>query len=89
MPTSPNTLVQALTLFAIVAATVSLVIAVLFVHDRRQRLPALLLPVGIICSIIGPMFSDQRAEVAFLCVTIVLVVISTVLLIRLGRTQPD
>jgi hypothetical protein len=89
VPTSLHMIVHTLTLSALVAAVASIVIAALFVHDRRQRVPALLLPVSIICSIVGRMFSDERVAIASACVALVLALMSIVLTIRLQRPRSD
>jgi hypothetical protein len=86
---SPNTLKNALVIFAGVMAVASLVITALFVQDRRQRTAGLLLSTGIILLLVGPMLGDDRAAVAVTGVATVLVVISAALNFRILRAQSD
>ena len=89
MATPPITLVQGLTLFAGVMAVASLVITAFFVHDRRHRLPGLLLSTSLICMLVGPLLSAGSLQIALICIAIVLVTISGALSLRSLRRPPD
>jgi hypothetical protein len=87
--TSPTTLMQGLTLFAGVMAVASLVITALFVHDKRHRVPGLLLSTGLVCLLVGPLFSDATMQVAVTGVAVLLVVVSGALSIRSLRARSN
>jgi uncharacterized membrane protein YjjP (DUF1212 family) len=70
-------------------AVASLMITALFVHDKRHRVPGLLLSTGLICLLVGPLFSDGTMQIAVTSVAILLVVVSGALSIRSLRSGPN
>ena len=72
-----------------VLAVASLLMTVLYVRDRRQRAPGLLLSIGLICNIVGPLFHDSALEMAFLVISTVFVVASLILAIYSQRARTD
>jgi uncharacterized membrane protein YjjP (DUF1212 family) len=86
---SSLSLMQALTLFAGVLAVASLMITALFVHDRRHRLPGLLLSTGLICLLVAPLFSTGTIQIVVVSAAILLVAISGVLSLRSLRARSD
>lgn len=74
---------QTLSIIAGVLAVASLLFTALFVHDRRQRTPSLMLGTGLICNIVNPFIHDETIRIAFIVISAVLVVASLVLFIRL------
>jgi hypothetical protein len=89
MATSPNTVIQALTIFAGVLAFASLVIAALYVRDREQRRSGLLLSIGILFLLGAPMLESPALSMTITGIAAVLVVLSAVLSIRTLRARSD
>ncbi len=80
---------QALMIIAGVLAIGSLLITVLFVHDRRLRTSGLLLSGGLICMIFAPMFFDSRTAAIIGIVATIPIVISAAINLRSARARPD
>ncbi|MEO8337395.1 MAG: hypothetical protein ABI664_20630, partial [bacterium] len=80
----PNSLMQALSAIALVAAAASFLMTALFIHDR-QRMPGLMLSAGVIGLIVAPMLHDSGVSIAIVGIANVLIVISAVLFVRILR----
>ena len=78
-----------LRIIAGVLAGASLLGTIFFVHDRRQRLPGILLSTGLIFSIVGPLFHNTAIEIALGVISTVLVVASGALYVRVLRARAD
>ena len=89
MDLSLNTSMHPLSVIAGVLAVVSLLLAVLFVHERRQRLAGILLSVGLLCLIAAPMFGSSAVSVGLTGIATALVLLSAFLNIRLLRTRSN
>ncbi len=83
------TVTQVLTIFAAVLAVTSLVLTTLFVHDRRQRWPGLLISAGLICLLVEPMFRDSAIGIAIMVVAFVTTIASGMLSIRALRAPSN
>lgn len=76
-----------LRIVAAVLAVGSLVLTVLYVHDRRQRTPGLLLSGGVTSLIVAPMLFDERTAVIISAIALVPIFISAAMNIRSMRAR--
>jgi branched-subunit amino acid transport protein AzlD len=87
--TSFHTLVQALKILAGFAAVASLVITALYVHDRRQRVPGLLLPAAVLLMIVASMFDDSVLALTITGIGTVMAVAAAAITFRALRVPPS